>query len=93
MILGGLVCSSWPSKDTSVGYDCKGDSEWIALDVDMDVSHTTECEKLCRESKTQGCCYLSSTLGCWLKPWGVVTAGHLKTQIIQCWEQGSTKKS
>ena len=90
LILGGLVCSSWPSNDTSDGYHCSGGSDWIELDIDMDLSHTAECEKLCRESKIQGCCSLSSSFGCWLKPWGIVTAGPFKIQSIQCWEQGST---
>ena len=89
MILGGLVCSSWPSNDTSVGYGCKGGSEWIELADDMDLSHTKYCETLCSASKIQGCCYLSSTHECWLKPWGIVADGALGVQSIQCWEQGS----
>ena len=60
-----VTCSAWPD---SSNYGCTNvGANWIALNKDMNSSHTQDCQNLCMERKEDGCCYLNDQFGCYWK--------------------------
>ena len=68
-----MTCSSWPETE---GYGCMNGGTWTSLDTNMAISQTAHCESLCRQQGrqqgTNGCCYLSVSVGCSWRPAGEV---------------------
>ena len=62
-----ISCAPWPSKSSKNACTSSG-GDYIALNKGLDISKTMECEKLCKRQKSNGCCYLSDTAGCYWKP-------------------------
>ena len=62
-----ISCSPWPPK--SIKNSCKGNEGYMALDYELDITQTKECEVLCKLQYEDGCCYLGHTTGChWKAP-------------------------
>ena len=66
-LIDGISCAAWPSKLRKIACTSSG-GDYIALNRGTDISNTMECEKLCKRQKSNGCCYLSDTAGCYWKP-------------------------
>ena len=58
-----MTCSSWPKTK---GWGCQNGEDWTFLDESMGISQTVECESLCHQQNSNGCCYLSD-IGCFWK--------------------------
>ena len=83
-----ISCSPWPPK--SIKNGCIGNQNFIALDKELDITQTKECEVLCKLQYEDGCCYLGQDTGCHWKPnadvdrdYGGIDKGHVTT--IKCY--------
>ena len=61
-----IKCSGWPDITTSCSNFSNGN--WIEIDKSLNISHKSECEKLCKEKGVFGCCFLHEEIGCRFKP-------------------------
>ena len=59
-----LTCSSWKE---ATGWSCQNGGDWTELDGSLGISQTAECELLCRQQLSNGCCELSDSYGCYWK--------------------------
>ena len=59
-----MACSGWPE---TTGWDCHNGGVLTVLDESMTNWQTSDCESLCYQRNTNGCCLLSSVYGCWWK--------------------------
>ena len=65
VVLGPQVlCDAWPS---SASYGCTSDGNGLTI-LDTTVLGTYDCQRLCQNyGGEDGCCFSSSSLGCWWK--------------------------
>ena len=69
-----MACSSWPEAKMGYAWGCAHATEkgyWIELDRSMHISKKTDCESLCHQQNTYGCCYLGEEYGCFWNKFGV----------------------
>ena len=59
-----MTCSSWPETTEWGCPNCGWRCKWLLLDISMDISQTAECELLCHQQTSFGCCYLDDRVGC-----------------------------
>ena len=85
-----MACSSWPEAKMGYVWGCRynvnatENGEWIELDRSMHISQTTDCESLCHQQNTYGCCFLGEEYGCFWKKFsvaGYVGYGHGYTSV------------
>ena len=72
-----MTCSSWPE---ATEWGCSNGGGWTGLDSSMGISQTAECELLCRQQNSDGCCYLSDSHGCY---WRISSEAGVGEQVPQ----------
>ena len=99
-----VTCSSWPEGNGCAGEGRPGDHghirnygawrDWVLLAPWMDNSDSAHCEKLCKEYRENGCCYLSTGDGCYWRPGGysVKTKGDIGISV-DCHRSGGNKNT
>ena len=68
-----MTCSSWPE---TTGWGCLYGGDWTELDRSMGISQTADCELLCHQQNSNGCCYLSDSSGCYWKTSATVSTSE-----------------
>ena len=65
-------CSTWPVQPHVKAHGCgqtgSGPHDWKVLDRGMTSSDSAGCERLCKNIRESGCCFLQTGVGCNWRP-------------------------
>ena len=65
-------CSTWPAAPQVQAHGCgqtgSGPNDWKVLDRGMTSSDSAGCERLCKNIRESGCCFLQTGVGCNWRP-------------------------
>ena len=80
-VLSDISCSGWSEITASCSNFSNGN--WIEIDKSLNISHKSECEKLCKEKGVFGCCFLHEEIGCRFSPGAHASLSIEKGVIIR----------
>ena len=76
-----MACSSWPE---TTRWGCLNGGDWTELDRSMGISQTADCELLCHQQNSNGCCYLSDSSGCYWRISAEVSTSSSQGLAVAC---------